>query len=163
MPKKPKQYAEFKVGNRRLCGEFQAWCDRVGRIDPNGTHARVWHATTGYITVPREDVSLLVDSGGYESILVAFAVQGADTIDRQNKLMSVLPKPFDQGGKEFLDCWWIADDDSADGNDDTNTATFIPDASGDGMRQLKVTEAYAILDTITNILNAPAQPQTWVD
>ena len=57
----------------------------------------------------------------YETILVAFVVQGNEPEECQRALMKLLPDPNQDNP---VDEWWIAEDDRYD-NSDNDSAIFV--------------------------------------
>lgn len=65
------------------------------------------------------------DQPGYVTVLVAFAVCGANESERHETLMAMMPAPADHDGHEALDCWWVAEDTRYD-RSDNDSAIFVP-------------------------------------
>lgn len=74
------------------------------------------------------------------TFLVAFVVEHDGTREEAEHLLTMaLPRPQglgrdDMPGNDWLDCWWVAEDDRHD-RSDCDSAVFVPMGTQDEIRQ----------------------------
>lgn len=89
-------------------------------------------------------------------ILVAFQVTAETREEAENRLLMVLPRPAglprgSMPANDFLECWWVAEDDRRDGSDN-DSAIFVPP----GYQQPFARAVAAITGTWHNVPDYPS-------